>query len=150
MRTTIPKNQVSFDYTGILKEYVSIIHDKQKDNLVCVYLCGSYARGEATELSDLDVFCIFNELSIPVLQDVGFAARNVSALYESIEINPQCLSIHEFNDSIFNGWTEKTVRIFDGVLLFGKDLLGNAANREILYCWDISLYSKGIEGAFGG
>jgi predicted nucleotidyltransferase len=59
MRKEIPFNNVSHDYERVLKEFVSQIHDKLGNRLVMVYLTGSYARGDATDYSDIDLFCIF-------------------------------------------------------------------------------------------
>lgn len=121
MRTVIPKNNVDFDYYNILDSFISLLYEKQKDNIKCIYLCGSYARGDATNLSDLDLFCVFNTVTTEVMNNVGFCCRNVPVSYNQLEINTQCLSINEFNRNDFKGWTEKSVRILDSVLLYGED-----------------------------
>jgi predicted nucleotidyltransferase len=126
MRKNVPENYVKFDYLEVLKSFISLICEKQKDNVKCVYLGGSYARGDATDTSDLDVFCIFNSLTPDVLNDVGYSARNTPVNYENLEINAQCFSVCEINSVYFNGWTEKSARILDSVLLFGEDIFGES------------------------
>jgi Predicted nucleotidyltransferases len=128
MRKIIPQNYVKFDYIGILNSFISLLHARQGDNIGCVYLSGSYARGEATDWSDLDVFCIFHILTPDVLNDVGFAART----YDDVEINAQCMSSNEVNTGDFAGWTEKSARILDSVLLFGKDIFGENVSKTEL------------------
>lgn len=126
MRTNIPENNVGFDYQNILKCFIDLLQERQLDNIRCIYLSGSYARGEATNTSDLDVFCVFNLINCDVLNDVGFSARNTPISYEDLEINAQCLSMQEFVSYEFNSWTEKSARILDSVLLFGDDIFGDS------------------------
>ena len=121
MRTTIPHNEVSHPYGKVVDEFLSMLKKRQGKNLRCVFLSGSYARGEATEASDLDVFCIFGQISLDVLADVGFCARNTSVPYDSLEINAQCFGMNELQSHDFDGWTETPVKILDSVLLYGKD-----------------------------
>lgn len=131
MRTEIPKNNSGFDYEKILGEFIDMLKEKQGENLLSVYLAGSYARGDGMKNSDLDVFCIFGEINADVLSDVGFCARNNSVSYESVEINSQCMSIAEFNSGEFNAWSERSVRALDSVLLYGEDLCGVPDKNEI-------------------
>ena len=162
MRTEIPENNSGFDYEKILGEFIDMLKEKQGGNLLSVYLSGSYARGDGGENSDLDVFCIFGELSAGVLScnadteaisrlgnkacchdhkrrqaqrlslsDVGFCARNNSVSYESVEINPQCMSLAEFKSDEFKAWSERSVRALDSVLLYGGDLCGEPDKSEI-------------------
>ena len=62
MRREIPYNRVTKDYNKALSEFVSEIIRDQKENVVSIYLTGSYARGDATDASDFDIFCIFKTL----------------------------------------------------------------------------------------
>ncbi len=128
MRIIIPRNTVAHDYHGVLDSFISILKEKQSTNIKSIFLCGSYARGDVTNSSDLDVFCIFHSLNETVLHDVGFAARNTPIAYENLEINAQCLSMNEINTTAFKGWTEKSARILDSVLLFGDDVFGTSVS----------------------
>lgn len=117
MRTEIPNNNVSIDYKNILDNFITSLVNKQKNNLISVYMNGSYARGDATDLSDLDIFCIFAHLDNNVLNDVGDTTRNTTILFGKFEINSQCFSLNEIEDPSFINWREKSVRILDSVFL---------------------------------
>lgn len=132
MRNNIPENAVNLDYHGALNHFISLLIERQESNIKCVYLSGSYARGDATDASDLDLFCVFDTLTDKALSDVGFSARNTPISYENLEINTQCLSINEFNREDFKGWTEKPARILDSVLIFGEDIFGNDVSTNEL------------------
>lgn len=125
MRTIIPQNNVNVDYYNILNSFISLLVEKQNNNIKCIYLSGSYARGDATDASDLDVFCIFNKLTLTELVAVGFSAQHTPIPYEQLEINTQCLSVEEFINNDFKGWVEKSARILDSVLLYGEDIFGS-------------------------
>lgn len=132
MRTEIPDNNVSIDYKNILDNFITSLVNKQKNNLISVYMNGSYARGDATDLSDLDIFCIFAHLDNNVLNDVGDTTRNTTILFGKFEINSQCFSLNEIEDPSFINWREKSVRILDSVLLYGEDLFGNEVSVDEL------------------
>lgn len=125
MKTAIPGNNVSVDYSAVLDKFVGLIKQKQKDNIKSVFLTGSYARGDATDASDLDVWCIFDYIDCNVLYDVGASARELPVHYTELEVNSQCLSMEEFKSDYFSNWTESSVKILDGVLLYGEDLFGD-------------------------
>lgn len=131
MRTEIPENNSGVEYEKIIGEFVDMLKEKQYGNLLSVYLTGSYAREEGGANSDLDIFCIFDEINADVLSDVGFCARNNSVSYENVEINSQCMSIAEFKGDEFNSWSERSVRALDSVLLYGEDLCGTPDKSEI-------------------
>lgn len=138
MRTEIPINDVSHNYTTVLQEFISQLKNKQKENLLSMYLSGSYARGDASDNSDLDVFCVFKILDSNVLYDVGFSARNTSVAYNNFEINSQCMSIDEFNSRVFENWSEVSVRVLDSILLYGNDL----CNKEVSNIEIEKIYKK--------
>lgn len=56
MRRVIPANKVNHDYEKVLSEFVSALKNRLGECLLMVYLTGSYARGDANDNSDLDVF----------------------------------------------------------------------------------------------
>lgn len=122
MRRTIPHNHVTHDYEKVLKEFISQLKYMLGDSLVTVYLTGSYARGDATDKSDLDIFCIFDNINRNVLETVGFCARHTSVEYEVLEINAQCLSVQEYKSKYFEDWSEYAVTELNSVLLYGKEL----------------------------
>ena len=106
MRRVIPANKVSHDYEKILSEFVSALKNRLGECLLMVYLTGSYARGDANDNSDLDVFCVFSTINQYVLETVGNCARNTSIPYDLLEINTQSLSVDEYKSKIFGEWSE--------------------------------------------
>jgi Nucleotidyltransferase domain. len=132
MRKEIPFNNVSHDYERVLKNFVSQIQDKLGKRVVMVYLTGSYARGDATDYSDMDVFCIFDTIDPNVLMSVGFCARNTSIPYEVLEINTQCMSVEEYKSKIFENWSEYAVSELNSVILYGNELVSIHNTKEIL------------------
>lgn len=130
MRTVIPDNKINNNYTGILNEFIFLLKEKQGENLLSVYLSGSYARGDANENSDMDLFCIFGKINSDVLRDVGFCARHTSVDYDRLEINSQCMSLDEFTSAEFENWSEHSVRALDSVLLYGKNMCGELPDKN--------------------
>lgn len=122
MKTTIPKNNVSVDYYEVLECFIKLLRQKQKDNIRSIFLTGSYARGDANDSSDLDVWCIFNYIDSKVLYDVGDSVHTLPVSYNKLEVNSQCFSLKEVKSNYFSNWIEESVKILDAVLLFGEDL----------------------------
>lgn len=123
MRRVIPANKVNHDYEKVLSEFVSALKNRLGECLLMVYLTGSYARGDANDNSDLDVFCIFSTINQYVLETVGNCARNTSISYDLLEINTQSLSVDEYKSKIFGEWSEYAVTELNSVLLYGEQLV---------------------------
>lgn len=123
MRRVIPANKVNHDYEKVLSEFVSALKNRLGEYLLMVYLIGSYARGDANDNSDLDVFCIFSTINQYVLENVGHCARNTSIPYDLLEINTQCLSVDEYKSKIFEDWSEYAIAELNSVLLYGEQLV---------------------------
>lgn len=123
MRRVIPANKVSHDYEKVLNEFVTALKNRLGECLLMVYLTGSYARGDANDNSDLDVFCIFSTINQYVLETVGHCARNTSVPYDLLEINTQSLSVDEYKSKIFKEWSEYAVTELNSVLLYGEQLV---------------------------
>lgn len=123
MRRVVPDNKVSYDYEKVLNEFVSALKNRLGECLLMVYLTGSYARGDANDNSDLDVFCIFSKINQYVLETVGHCARNTSIPYDVLEINTQSLSVDEYKSKIFEEWSEYAVTELNSVLLYGEQLV---------------------------
>lgn len=123
MRSVIPKNKVSYDYEMVLNEFISELVNRLGECLLMVYLTGSYARGDANDNSDLDVFCIFSNIDRHVLETVGQCARNTSISYDVLEINTQSLSVDEYKSKVFEEWSEYAVSELNSVLLYGEQIV---------------------------
>ncbi|MFZ7120304.1 MAG: nucleotidyltransferase domain-containing protein [Eubacteriaceae bacterium] len=125
MKKTIPQNNVSVDYYKILECFTKLLKEKQKNNIISIFLTGSFARGDANDSSDLDVWCIFEYVDTKVLFDVGDLAQILPVSYNKLEVNSQCFSLEEINSNYFSNWIEEPVIILEAVLLYGEDLFKN-------------------------
>jgi len=125
MRMILPENRVMFDYKETLDAFVVLLRQAQNDNLYSIFIGGSYARGDATDSSDMDLWCIFHQIDGHVLDDVGGVVRRLSGLQPSPKINPQCLSLAEFKSEPFANWVERPGQVLGAVHLYGADLIGN-------------------------
>lgn len=132
MRQTIPYNNVTHDYQKVIHEFIAKLCDLVDDDLVMAYLTGSYARGDATDESDLDIFCIFNKINRNILEAVGFCTNNTSISYSKLPINTQSMSIFEYKSKYFENWSEFAVTELNSVLLYGQELSPEINLKEIL------------------
>jgi glutaredoxin-related protein len=122
MRKDILYNCISIDYNNLLDIFVNKIYEVVNDNLISVFLTGSFARGEATENSDLDIWCIFNKLDTDILTEIGNISRNLPVNYNKLELNSQCLTINEFQSGYFSKFLAYPIIYMEGILLFGDDI----------------------------
>lgn len=131
MRRGLPKNSVSYDYESVLRQFITALEGAQGANLASVYVTGSYARGEAGDSSDLDVFCIFRSIDGEVLTAVGEAVRSVDIPYSQLEINPNCFTLSDMSDPAYAHWIEAPLRAVDGALVYGENLFSDIKPQEI-------------------
>ncbi|MCL2407709.1 MAG: nucleotidyltransferase domain-containing protein [Defluviitaleaceae bacterium] len=132
MRKILPYNNILKDYKGLLKDFIGQIYGAEQGNAISIFVTGSFARGEATEASDLDIWCIFDVVSTETLNRVGLASRNLPISYNDLEINAQCLSLSEFNSSHFSKFLAYPIIFAEGVLIHGNDI----AARNV-QCYEI-------------
>jgi predicted nucleotidyltransferase len=122
VKKDIPYNNISIDYKNLLDIFIKQLHKIENNNLISVFLTGSFARGEATENSDLDVWCIFDKLDTDTLIKIGHIARNLPVNYSQLEVNSQCLTLDEFNSGYFSKFLAYPIIFLEGILLFGNDI----------------------------
>lgn len=132
MKTMLPVNTVSYPYVETLQDFVTNVVKTQGDNLLSVFLTGSYARGDATPESDMDVWCVFSFVDFEVLSQVGECVKPFREAKPSIEINPQCFSLSETFNPHFDGWIESPVKVLDAVLIYGNDYFDVATTIDAL------------------
>ncbi|MCL2638263.1 MAG: nucleotidyltransferase domain-containing protein [Oscillospiraceae bacterium] len=130
MKKQIPYNNVSWDYKGSINTFVSELNEAEQNNVVSVFLTGSYARGEAAENSDLDIWCVFKQLNSGILSKVGLISQKLSVVCRQTELNPQCLTLDEFNSSCFSKFLTYPIIYFEAVLLFGENIAVRAIRKE--------------------
>ncbi len=136
MKTIIPKNHVHIKYESMLKDLINSVIEIQENNLVSIFITGSYARGDATDLSDLDIWMIFDRVDYDVLYDIGKVVRKTSTAYNNLSINPQCFSLEEIYKLNFENWLEEPVKVLDAVWLYGQELFNgeiSIKSLELIY-----------------
>jgi len=122
MKNITPNNNISKDYKGLLNSFIEQISEAEQNNIVSIFLTGSFARGEATENSDLDVWCVFKKLNPEILSKVGLITRSLPISYNQLEVNAQCLTAEEFNSGYFAKFLAYPIIFLESVLLFGEDI----------------------------
>lgn len=135
MKKTVPFNKVNHSYANVLDEFVKALVEKQTDNIKAVMLTGSYARGEATDSSDLDVWCLFTRVDTDVLAAVGEVARTLPIRYDDLEVNAQCLTKEEFEHGYFSNFISPPTIYFEAVLLYGDYSLNEISLSEIEFTY---------------
>jgi predicted nucleotidyltransferase len=135
MKNKVPFNQVKHNYADALDEFVKALVEKQTDNIKAIILTGSYARGEATDSSDLDVWCLFKHIDTNVLASVGEVARTLPIHYDDLEVNAQCLTTDEFERGHFSNFISPTIIHFEAVLLYGDYSLNEIQLSEIEFTY---------------
>lgn len=137
MRTSMPKNNVNKDYKSIIDEYVRVLVEKFGRDIISIYIEGSYAKGEANDDSDFDIFIIINNINLNKLNGVGLITSEISQKYGNAKINPQCMGLEEFDSELFDNWSMKSIIALNSVLLYGKDL----SNKNVT-AKDLEMYYK--------
>jgi predicted nucleotidyltransferase len=97
-------------------------------DLRSIILAGSYARGEAREESDLDLWCVFSALEPRHLQAIGQVVLKVGETHR-LEINPQCVTESEFRRFRSFG---TVLAVLEGRPLFGNMAAGTPPTNEVL------------------
>lgn len=121
MRRELPINDVDVPYITILDEIICKVSNISEAKVASIFITGSYARGDAKNISDFDIWVILEDINFDILNQLGLHVREISNKYNVI-INPQCLSRNELKKSYFDNWTEASVKVLDAVILFGEDI----------------------------
>jgi len=85
--------------------------------LECIILTGSYARGEQSPQSDIDLWVFINKLNVQDLEQVGAIIKQIG---NRPELNPQCTSFAEFQTAAFKNQFTHAQFYLDGKVLFGE------------------------------
>jgi predicted nucleotidyltransferase len=100
-------------------------------NIHSIYLTGSYARGDETNQSDIDVYCFFASLSAQDLAKVGHIVKGISAMYGVAELNLQCLTVDEYSQYGFQYFVSPLF-YFEGKLVYGALLVQEPQLGELV------------------
>ena len=126
MKNHIPQNNVNWNYEGLLKSFIGQLREAEQDNIISIFLTGSFARGEAAAGSDLDLWCIFKSLNTDILNTIGKITRSLFVSYSHLEVNAQCLTLEEFNSGYFAKFLAYPIIYLEAVLLYGDDIVARA------------------------
>jgi len=95
------------------KDCIKIFRDK----IAAVVLTGSYAKGDFTDKSDIDIWVIFNELQLSDLKEIAsFINKNAGFP----EINAQCITTNELLAKPLRKCFSPVQIYVDGIVLHGK------------------------------
>ncbi|MGZ9584479.1 nucleotidyltransferase domain-containing protein [Paenibacillus marinisediminis] len=101
------------------------------NNLLSIYLTGSFVRGEQTADSDVDVICFFHSLSIENLSIVGKVINGINDSDSKFELNLKCLTLNEYMNLGFNRYISPLL-YYEGQLIYGLELLVQPSNQALL------------------
>lgn len=87
------------------------------NKLDAVVLTGSYAKGDFTQLSDIDIWLVFNSMQI---QDVKKTTMLIKNRSETPEFNIQCVTSTELLTMPFKKWFSPVQLFIDGFVLYGN------------------------------
>lgn len=90
---------------------------KEFCHIQAVVLTGSFAKGDSTAVSDIDIWAIFNSLKI---QDLKLIAGILANYSKTPEINVQCVSSNELLAMPFKKWFSPVQIYVDGIVLHGN------------------------------
>lgn len=80
-----------------LDEFISILKEKFGDKIEKIIVFGSYARGEYSEDSDIDVLIVTKEFDISLEKEISAISFKILLKY-SVDISPKVYSAREFKE----------------------------------------------------
>jgi len=117
--------------------------ERFSDNIKSIVLCGSYARGDQTEDSDMDMYCFFEKLCPNDLIEIGRIVKDLPVLHNKFELNVQCMTVDEYTRQGFGRAFVTPIKYFESVVLFGEDF-GTKPSREDFYPLVENIVSEAI------
>ena len=130
MKKQIPQNAVSNDYETLINCFIKQLIEAEKGNIVSIFLQGSFARGEATDNSDIDIVCIFKTLNIGILAKISVITENLPINYNQLELNAQCITLDEFESGHFSNFFSYSILRFESILLWGENIFTYTVQGE--------------------
>ncbi|MFD1675242.1 nucleotidyltransferase domain-containing protein [Alicyclobacillus fodiniaquatilis] len=106
---------------AFIEQFVHEMKETFEQNLKSITLCGSYVRGDNTEDSDMDVYCLFECLTAEDLFAVGGIIQKLPSLYAKFELNTQCLTVDEYLHQGFARAFVSPISYFESRVIYGED-----------------------------
>lgn len=117
---------------SFLQGYVQLLTEHFQENLESVVVFGSYARGEETENSDLDIYCFFKHIEPSVLEEVGLITRNYLEKHNKSINYPVCLTQEDYSKRGFDKTFGDPIKYFESKVLYGEFHIPKPSISEIL------------------
>jgi predicted nucleotidyltransferase len=106
--------------------------EKFGSNIRSITLCGSYVRGDNTKDSDMDIYCLFENLSSRELVLIGNIVGRLPKLYSKFELNLQCMTVDEYTSQGFGRAFVTPIKYFESKVLYGEDFGTKPSLKEFI------------------
>lgn len=116
LSTSLKRESIEVPPDDKIISFRNSVIDAFGSKLDSVVLTGSYAKGDYTTGSDIDIWMIFSSLNIQDLKQVSVFLKEYS---ESPEINLQCVSAEELLAKPFKKWFSPVQLYIDGIVIHG-------------------------------
>lgn len=94
-----------------------------------LYFAVAIVRGDNTEESDMDVYCLFERLTPEDLFSVGDIVQRMPSPYAKFELNTQCMTVDEYVHQGFGRAFVSPIQYFESRVIYGDDF-GTQPSRE--------------------
>lgn len=128
----VVEEAIIVDAEALVSLFVEKMAEAFGGNIKSIVLCGSYARGDQTENSDMDMYCFFEKCSPEDLIAIGKIVGSFSPLYPQFELNVQCMTVDEYARQGFGRAFVTPIKYFESKVVYGEDL-GVKPSREDFY-----------------
>ncbi|KKO51596.1 nucleotidyltransferase family protein [Paenibacillus sp. DMB20] len=120
------------DAEYLISQFVKQMTETFGDNIKSIVLCGSYVRGDNTEDSDMDIYCLFENLTSWELITTGEIVGKLPSLYNKFELNLQCMTVDEYTRQGFGRAFVTPIKYFESKVMYGEDFGTKPSKGEFI------------------
>ncbi|MEW4902800.1 nucleotidyltransferase domain-containing protein [Clostridium tetani] len=112
-----------------IREFTKEVILQFGEEIQCILLTGSYARGEVCESSDIDMWLFFKEISFDILKTIAYILKD---LPRTPKLTPKCTTFQESLNKHFAKEYNPLQYRTDGIVLYGKIQLPYPKKEEFI------------------